>query len=561
MSDEWNNSTPATPVPQGTLTPGVAEAVQDFKKARRKKAALVDGSKLDRLPPHDEPAEKAVLGCILLEPVKCLTECAARKVEPGHFYDLRHQMLFNAMMELHGADKPVDVITLQHAMKTLGNWEEVGGMGYVATLPEATPSGAHLDHYIEIVREKFVLRRLIANATNTVTMAYENKGTVDELLDEVQRATLLLTGDVTEQRAESLKQLMPEVIDDIEDGYHRGSAQIKGLTTGLGYLDKILCGFGGKHGNFLVIAARPGVGKSALAMQIAEHLALEHKWFTPQMDADGKPVIDPETTRPKWEAHLGVPVGMFSLEMSAEELLKRMLFRRSGVDAQRFKTGFASKEDFERLALAGKELNKAPIWIDDDDSLTIDALIARARLMVRQHGIKAFIVDYIQCLQVSQKRFRQDRVQEMAEISNGLRRLGKTLGVPLIVLAQMNRDFAKEKGVRVPRLEDLRDSGAIEQDAHVVMFLYEDDSGGEKAKEEFEAEVVQALGEHRKGDWSAMPRLMKLLVAKNRHGMSNKSARLVFDGSNTSFEDYYDWKKRHKLMEVAKGEPKQKGML
>jgi replicative DNA helicase len=298
-------------------------------------------------------------------------------------------------------------------------------------------------------------------------------------------------------------------------------------------------------------------------MQVAEHVAMDHKWFTPEVNEIFQPVIDPESQRPKWIEHRGLPVGVFSLEMSAEELLRRMLFRRSGVDAQRFKTGFASKQDFDRLGKAGAELNKAPIYIDDDDTLTIEALTARARLMVRQHGIKLFVVDYIQCLKVGAKRFRPDRVQEMAEISSGLRSLGKRLGVPFVVLAQMNRDFAKEKGIRKPRLEDLRDCGAIEQDAHVVMFLYEDDSGGESAQEQFEAEVAQVFGTDRKGDWSAMPRRMKILVAKNRHGMNNKDASVLFDGSCARFYDYYDWKKQHGLKEPARGErsPEREEML
>ena len=516
---------------------------------------------VDRLPPHDSGAEMGVIGCILLEPAACLDTCESRGVEPGHFYEVRHQLLYHAMVELHRSEKPVEIITLREWMRE--DFEQCGGFAYVSELMAATPSAAHLTHYLDILRDKFVLRRLIANATNTAAMAYDNKGSVDDLLDEVQRATLILTGDVTEQRAMSLKQIMPGVIDEIEDGYHRGSAQIKGLTTGLSYLDKILCGFGGKHGNFQVVAARPGVGKSALAMQVAEHVAMEHKWFTPQLDADDKPILEDETGRPKWAEHRGLPVGVFSLEMSAEELLRRMLFRRSGVDAQRFKTGFASKQDFERLGRAGAELHKAPIYIDDDDTLTIEALTARARLMARQHGIKLFVVDYIQCLKVGAKRFRPDRVQEMAEISSGLRSLGKTLGVPFLVLAQMNRDFAKEKGIRKPRLEDLRDCGAIEQDAHVVMFLYEDDSGGESAQEQFEAEVAQVYGTERRGDWSAMPRRMKILVAKNRHGMNNKDASVIFDGSCTRFHDTYDWKKQHGLKDPARGEraPEKEEML
>lgn len=540
---EWEG---AAPVPRGT-TP------EDFKKARRQQARLEEPG-LDRLPPHSTEAEQGVLGCALLAPVDVIAECQARRLEPGHFYDLRHQQIFHAITTLYDAGTPVDIITLHEWLKGKGLVEAVGGLGYMAALPDAVPSAANLDYYLQIVREKFVLRRLIAGCTEVVARAFEHTGEVDTLLDEFQRDALRLTEGVGEQRVLTVKGALPGVLDDLEDGYHRGGAQIKGLTTGLAYLDKILCGMGGKHGNFIVLAARPGVGKSALGMQIAAHAALNFKWFTPVVGADGKVETD-EHGKTKWQAHTGIPVGVFSLEMSAEELVKRLLFLHSGVDAQRFKTGFALKEDFERLGESSKKIGKAPIYIDEDDSLTIDALMARARLMVRQFGIKLFIVDYIQCLQVAQKRFRQDRVQEMAEISNGLRRLGKQLGVPFIVLAQMNRDFAKEKGIRTPRLEDLRDSGSIEQDAHVVMFLYEDDSGGEKGKKEFEDELKAVLGEQR-GDWSATPRKMRLLVAKNRHGMSNKDSKLIFDGSCTRFEDYFEWRKNHGLQDRAKGDPK-----
>ena len=537
-------------------TDSMGEAPAEYKKARRKKATMVDPSKVDRLPPHSVEAEQGVLGCILLSPADCLSECEARLLDAGHFYDLRHQQIYHAIVELFNASGAVDLITVQQWLKDRNALEGVGGLAYLACLPDAVPSAANLDYYLQIVREKFVLRRMIGTCVEVVSRAYEHTGEIDALLDAFQRDALVLTEGVTEQRAETLRQLMPAVIDELEDGYHRGSAQIKGLTTGLSYLDKILCGFGGKHGNFQVMAARPGVGKSAWAMQVAEHVAMDHKWFTaaPEQEQEQEQEQD---GKPKWIEHRGLPVGVFSLEMSAEELLRRMLFRRSGVDAQRFKTGFASKQDFDRLGRASQELHKAPIYIDDDDTLTIEALTARARLMVRQHGIKLFVVDYIQCLKVGAKRFRPDRVQEMAEISSGLRSLGKTLGVPFIVLAQMNRDFAKEKGIRKPRLEDLRDCGAIEQDAHVVMFLYEDDSGGESAQEQFEAEVAQVFGTERKGDWSAMPRRMKILVAKNRHGMNNKDASVLFDGSCTRFYDYYDWKKQHGLKEPARGERSQ----
>lgn len=531
----------------------------DLKKARREKARLLDPLKSSQLPPHSEEAERGVLGCILLAPVDSLAECVARGITPAHFYDLRHQQIFHAIRALEDAGKPIDTLSLYQWLRDHleGAIEKVGGLPYLSDLPDKTPFAGHVGHYLDILREKYLRRRALALCADVVGRVYEeDSGDADQLLEQLQNDSLELTEGTVEQRAVTFKQLLPRVIDDLEDGYHRGSAQIKGITTGLPYLDKILCGMGQDQGNFYVLAARPGDGKTALAMQIAVHIARVHKWFTPEMDSAGKPVRTTEG-KPKWVEHRGLPVGVFSLEMSGRIVLRRAMFQHSGVDAQRFNTGFASERDFHRLQLAAPVLNSLPIYIDDTDSLTIEGLAARARQMVRQYGIKLFIVDYIQCLQVATKRFRPDRVQEMAEISNGLRRLTKQLNLPFVVLAQMNRDFSKEKGIRKPRLEDLRDSGAIEQDAEVVAFLYRQDLSDEKQKA-FEEQMETVFGADCMRDWSAKPRLLNLLVAKNRHGISNKGVELMFDGSCQQFHDYQHWLKAHDLKPLAAGERSKK---
>jgi len=530
--------------------------------AARQEKAKLKAPDLDRLPPFSEAAEQGVLGCILLSPVECLDTAQATGLTEDWFYDVRHKLIFHRITRLAACAVAVDIITLQQALRDAKELEQCGGLSYLAGLPDVVPSAANLGYYLDVVREKWTARKAVATMTEAISALYEAEG-ASLSIGQVFREIEALADGATERQAVCVRELMPQVIDNLEEGYHQGSAQIKGLTTGLGYLDKLLLGIGGKHGNLLVLAARPGVGKSAMGMQIAMHVAMEHKWFTPRKSADGTIPMNKETGKPaEWDEHRGVPVGVFSMEMSAEELGGRLIFQRSGVDAQRFKTGFAAKDDFDRLTKAARELVNAKIHIDDDDSLTIDDLAARARVMVRQQGIKLFIIDYIQCIQVVAKRFRQDRVQEMAEISNGLRRLGKQLGVPLIVLAQMNRDFAKEKGARKPRLEDLRDSGAIEQDAHVVLFLYEEELNQAK-QDEFEAEVARTrpipkLGE-KKHDWT-MPKRIQCLVAKNRHGMNNKAASLIFHGSSTLFEDLYDWRKRYGIIPTAKGETKQAQM-
>jgi replicative DNA helicase len=528
------------------------EASRRNGEAKRGVAAR-ESSPGDRLPPHSDEAEAGVLGCILWAPVECMEDCGELGVTEDWFYDLSNRTLWHGFTRLHATETPIDEITILQWLSDQKKLADIGGAAKLGALRDSTPSAANLAYYLDIVREKFVLRQAVARCTVAIAQAYEAGTTPAGIVAEARAALEELAEQASDRKECALKSVLPAVIDGIEEGYHRGSAQVKGLTTGFGYLDKILCGIGGENGNFLVLAARPGVGKSAIAMQIAEHVALAHKSFTPQKDAEGKVPLNEAGKPAAWEEHRGLPVGVFSLEMDAEELVKRMLFQRSGVDAQRFKTGFASKEDFDRLSKASLELNDAKIFIDDSDSLTVEELQARARVMVRKHGIKLFILDYIQLLQVTQKRFRQDRVQEMAEISNGLRRVGKTLGVPFIVLAQMNRDFAKEAGVRKPRLTDLRDCGAIEQDAHVVMFLYEEQLNA-KAQDEFDADIAAVLKDRAEDDWSVRPRLIQLLVAKNRHGMNNKGARLLFDGSCTRFHDYYEWRKGNGLQLPAKGE-------
>lgn len=509
---------------------------------------------LDRLPPHSEEAERGVLGCILLEPARSLDDAQSTGVDLAWFYDLRHQTLYHRLTRMAATEVPISILTVAIGLKDAGEVEAVGGLDYLSALPDAVPSAANLAYYLDILREKWTARMMVRVMTEGVSQIQGADGAAAAVaINAVFREVEALNDGATPRRAVSLKEVLPSLIEEFDD-YHRGSAQIKGLTTGLAYLDKILGGIGGKQGNLIVLAARPGVGKSALGMQVAAHIALDQAWYTPGKDANGEVPLDKDTGKPaSWEEHRGMPVGVFSLEMSAEELLRRLLFLRSGVDAQRFKTGFAEKDDIRRLSQAAVELAKAKIYIDDDDSLTIEELEARARMMMRQHGIKLFVVDYIQCLRVGAKRFRQDRVQEFAEISSGLRRLGKRLNVPFLVLAQMNRDFAKEKGIRKPRLEDLRDSGAIEQDSHVVMFLYEEELNAERT-EGFEAEVKQVMGKAVTEKWFGMPRRMQLLVAKNRHGMSNKGASLLFDPGSSHFEDYIRWKKRHGLMEKAAGE-------
>ena len=543
MSNDWDNAVPAD-VAKGRRRNGGA----------RQSAATDLRSAGDRLPPHSDEAEGGVLGCILLSPAECMEACQTCGVNEDWFYDLRNRVIFHSLLRLWKTEVAIDVITLQQALRDAGQLQDAGGVAYLAGLPDAVPSAANLMYYVDIVREKYHARSSIREFTEGVTALHESDRSPAEVLAGVQKRLEELSQQTTVRAEVELREALRAVIDKIEDGYHRGSAQIVGLTTGLEYVDKVLCGLGGDHGNFNIIAARPNVGKTALAMQIGLHVALDHKWFTPRLSKglDGQmiPTLDENGRVAEWDEHRGLPVAVFSMEMTTETLIHRTLFQRARADAQRFRSGFARKEDFDKLAMAAAELNNAKIFVDDSEDLTIDELGARARSMARQHGIKLFIIDYLQLLQVGQKRFRPDRVQEMAEISNGLRKLGKALRIPFLVVAQMNREFEKEPN-RPPRLSDLRDCGAIEQDADTAAFLYPKHLKGDE-EDEFDAMVAHVYG----NDWAVKPQRVEWLLVKNRYGPNNMRAELLFQKSSTLFFDFNAWKKEHGFKKPAMGERK-----
>ena len=498
----------------------------------------------DRLPPHSSEAEQGLLGCIMLAPEDALNQCEEAGIETEWFYDLRHQTIFHHARTLHKAGGKVDTITLFEALKAAQAAEQVGGLPYLCMLFEATASAANLPDYANLLYEKFVMRRVVRTGTEMVAAIYEKDPNLEEILGTAERDILKLNETRTGNPERSTKAILPDVMAKLEK-YHRGSAQMRGMETGLEYLDKMLLGLGGDNGNFNVISARPGTGKTAIAVDIMLHAALDLKWFTPKPGTEGEKV--------EWLEHRGVPVMIFSLEMTSDSLVNRMLFQRSGADMQRWRTGLALAEDTPKLAKTAAELTKAKFWIDDSGRCSIEQLRARARRMHRQHGIKLFVIDYIQLLNSTSRRYSGDaRVQELSDISGQIQALGKELGVPFIVLAQMNRDYEKEPN-REPRMSDLKDCGAIEQDADVIMFLSETKTTGsnkrEKDAEEFEAMAKAIYGD----DWSKHPKRIDMLVAKNRHGPTGK-VELIFEKWCTRFEDFNVWKKKHKFKDLAMGE-------
>jgi replicative DNA helicase len=417
-------------------------------------------------------------------------ECIEKLKSGGDvFYDLRHQTLFQTLMEMYDEKQAIDLITLQQRLKNIQQLENVGGLAYLSSLPDAVPSAANLEYYLDIVLEKYLLRKMIQTCTGIVGRVFDYEGQVDSLLDEVERDILRISEERITGTSFTMKELVNKAISKIEE-YHSNQGMLTGISTGFADFDKMTTGL--HEGEMIVIAARPSVGKTSLAMNIAEHVSLEVK----------------------------VPVGVFSLEMTADQLVLRMLCSRSRVNLRNIRDGFLAERDFPKLTGAAGKMAGAPLFIDDSSGLSILQLRAKARRMWQQYGIKLFVIDYLQLLNSTSRR-AENRQQEISEISGGLKSLAKELSVPIIVLSQLNRELEKRGPGERPRLSDLRESGAIEQDADLVGLLYRETKN--KDGEEETNEVEQ----------DAIP--VKLFIAKQRNGPTG-DVDLTFLKSYTRFE-------------------------
>ena len=462
----------------------------DFKKARRRKNAGPDSLKLDRLPPHSPEAEQGVLGCALLSPNECIGECVEKLKDEGKetFYDLRHQTIYEELVEMFNTREPVDLITVQQRLKDKQLLEQVGGLGYLSQLQDAVPSAANLSYYLEIVREKFLLRKMITTCSEVVGRVYDYEGEVDALLDEVERDVLKISESRAQSNVLGTKELVNRAIGTIENYFNRKGI-LNGIPTGFADLDRMTDGL--HHSEMIVIAARPSMGKTSLAMNMVENMVLDHQ----------------------------IPVGVFSLEMSAESLILRMMTSIARVNMRSIREGFMSEADFPKILNAAGRLANAPLFIDDTAGLSILQLRARARRMSQQHGVKFFVIDYLQLLHSTARRSQENRQQEIADISSGIKGLAKELRVPVLVLSQLNRELEKDKS-RKPRLSDLRESGSIEQDADVVGLLYKPSTGDEdEGPPPEEADGVP----------------VNLLIAKQRNGPTG-DINLTFLKTYTRFE-------------------------
>lgn len=439
----------------------------------------------DRLPPHSIEAEQGVLGCILHDSKVAMPECITQfTFEP--FYDLRHQTIYSCLVEMWEEQKVIDITTLFQKLKDNKLVDEVGGLAYLSVLPDMAPSAYNIAQYVETLVDKHTRRRLISEASAIGSAAYDESTPISVLVDHAQGKMMALSNLHGSGSEKTIKDLIKQGINTIED-YHQRQGKLIGIGTGFPDLDKITSGL--QPSEMIVIAARPSVGKTSLAMNIAEHVA----------------------------ADLALPVGVFSLEMTAEALALRMLTSKARVNVRNVRDGFLSERDFPKLTMAAGKLSKSPLYIDDSSGISILQLRAKARRMFQQYGIKLFIIDYLQLLHSTNEKAR-NREQEIADISHGCKGLAKELNVPVIVLCQLNRDMEKDKH-RKPRMSDLRESGAIEGDADLIGLLYKPgDPENPDPLESFDSMAVN------------------MFIAKQRNGPSGLDINLTFLKGITRFE-------------------------
>lgn len=535
----------------------------EAKNGRRK-----HGPTLDRLPPHSIEVERGVLSCCLQDPAAALgvlTEQVRGNAQV--FYDLRHQTIFNVLREMYDNHTGIDLITVMEVLKKRDTLDQIGGIPYLSELQDTAPSAANLDFYLRILKEKFLLRQMLAICASAALRVQEHTGPVESVLLEIESEMSKLTETETPQTEQHIKQVMQGVLADMEEWhYSRGSQQLRGLPTGPKgvYLDKVLMGIRDTH--YVTVAGRPGEGKSSWAMNLAEYLAADYVWRKPtgkkQTNAAGVMVDETEEVK-------GIPVGVFTIEMDNESLGYRLLFGRAGVSEAKFNQGFAPKGTQEKLTLAAAQLAATNIYLDDSTGQTINQIAAKARRMARQHGIKLFILDYLQ-LCVSDNPRDEERIK-LDKISKKIMALKKQLKVPWLVLAQLNRNIETDgRGRdRQPLLSDLAGSGAIEQDSDKVIIIRKtprrevdeapEDKDGQ-ATGLSDGEILDTVARRLELAWDEKPTRMDLWVVKNRRGPRGH-AQFVFQNNLCRFEDWHLWKVRHGMEERKEGESKHFGEM
>jgi replicative DNA helicase len=420
---------------------------------------------IDRLPPQSIEAEQSVLGAILIDRDTMIE--IADFLKPEDFYRQAHGRIYAVMLDLSERREPIDIVTVSEALERTGDLEAVGGRAYLGTLSNSTPTAVHAAQYARIVERKSLLRNLIGAAGKIAGIGYEDPAEIQEAIDRAESELFAVSQRRIGAGFSPLKSLLHDAYDRL-DYLHAHRGEISGVRTGFGDLDTLTTGL--QKSDLVILAARPSVGKTSFALNIAEHAAVRDR----------------------------KSVGIFSLEMSKEQLVLRLLSSVSNIDSQRLRTGFLEELDFARIAPAMNSLSEAPIYIDDTPNITTMELRTKARRLQAEAGVDLIIVDYLQLMQSSTTTRDANRVQEVSEISRGLKALARELKIPVIALSQLSRQPEMRES-KEPRLSDLRESGSIEQDADLVMFLWREKERGSD-DQQTDGEVVKLkLSKHRNG--------------------------------------------------------------
>lgn len=435
-----------------------------------------------KIPPQNVDAEKSLLGALLID-----TDAIVRiadTIDVKDFYDERHQRIFEAVRKLYERHRPIDVLTLSNQLKDEGFLEVVGGATYLTELTNYVPTAAHVEHYAEIVAEKALRRRLIKTSQDIVGIGYDEAKPIRQIIEEAEVELFQVSQKHVKQDIESIESVLASSFERLDE-LHKNGGKVRGIPTGFKDLDNLVAGW--QKSDLVILAARPAMGKTVLALNFAHKVATKAE----------------------------MPVLIFSLEMSKEQLVDRMLSMESGVDAWNIRTGSLSNNDWEKISEAMGTLAEAPIYIDDTPGITVSDMRTKARREQHQRQLGLIIVDYLQ-LMSGGARFGSDgnRVQEISEISRGLKSIARELNVPVIALSQLSRSV-ESRSPQIPQLADLRESGSIEQDADMVVFIYRD--------------------EYYNPETTEKPNIADILIKKHRSGPTG-NVELYFDANKQLFK-------------------------
>jgi len=434
---------------------------------------------MQRVPPQNLEAESSVLGCLMLDKDAIIK--IADIVSANDFYDARNKLVFEAIISLYEKNISIDILTVTNILEERKQLDQAGGVSYLTQLVNAVPSAAHVVHYATIVRKKGTLRRLINAANEINNLAFEENEDIETVLDKSEQALFAVSQQQLKENFIAINMVLHSTFERIDE-LHREKGKLRGLPTGFLDLDNLLGGL--QKSDLIILAARPSMGKTSLALDVIRHIGVDQK----------------------------TPVGIFSLEMSKDQLVDRLLSSQSNVNLWKIRTGHLNDEDFEKIGQAMGELSEAPIYIDDAAGSNIMEVRTKARRLQAEHGIGLIVVDY---LQLMEGRNQDNRVQEVSEISRALKLLARELNVPVLALSQLSRNV-ENRPDKIPQLADLRESGSIEQDADVVMFIYRE--------------------EMYKGKDARRPHIAEIYVRKHRNGPTGQ-IDLFFDADKTSFKN------------------------